>query len=176
MLPTAITIQSTLLLLISCAVANNGNDVNGLVRRVVEGTQVTIMCRIPTDNQLSRPTDPSPAPYMPVIWLRFDMKDSNNHMVISHGDTLIIDDPRLSVTFEEDTGKSVLTIDQVQSQDGGSYQCQVPTETENVLSPPIEVIVEKSGANSRSTPMNTIGALTIAAVNLIHCTAKLSHL
>jgi len=31
-------------------------------------------------------------------------------MVISHGDTLIIDDPRLSVTFEEDTGKSVLTV------------------------------------------------------------------
>ena len=54
--------------------ASYGNDVNGLVRRVVEGTRVTIMCRMPIDDQLSQATDPSAVPSMPVIWLKFDIK------------------------------------------------------------------------------------------------------
>jgi len=174
MLATTINIQSTLFFLISCVVASYGNDVNGLVRRVVEGTRVTIMCRMPIDDQLSQATDPSAVPSMPVIWLKFDIKDPSNRMVISHGDMLLIDDPRLSVTFEENTGKSVLTIDQVQNQDGGSYQCQMPSEPENVSSPPIEVIVEKP-AESQSVPMNAINVPLLVALNLIHCTVKLFH-
>jgi len=170
--------QSALFLFISWVMASHGNSTNGLVRRVVEGSQVTIMCRIPTDH-VSRVMEPSssmPAS-VPVIWVRFDMKDSSNHMVISHGDTLLIRNPRLRVNFDVDTGKSVLTIDGIQSQDGGSYQCQVPNESENVSSPPIEIIVESARAESQSASTNAINVLFLVAVNLIHyaCTALLVH-
>lgn len=105
------------------------------VRKVVpEGSQVSLQCRVPVNSQLSRMMDliePSLVSN-PVIWLRFDMKgiihlcyysilkfylidfdyiDPSNQEVISHGDTLLIDtNPRLRLTFQEDTRTSTLIV------------------------------------------------------------------
>ena len=107
------------------------------MKRVTEGSQVTLQCRIPAGRVLrvmdtSDTSSTSLMNVMPIIWVRFDMEgnisfpvqqnskileisdlkcsDPNNHELISHGNTLFIDNPRLSVDFDEETGKSVLTV------------------------------------------------------------------
>ncbi|XP_046453854.1 uncharacterized protein LOC124201713 [Daphnia pulex] len=125
------------------------------VRKVVpEGSQVSLQCRVPVNSQLSRMMDliePSLVSN-PVIWLRFDMKDPSNQEVISHGDTLLIDtNPRLRLTFQEDTRTSTLIIDKAQVQDGGIFQCQVFVRDEVVPSSPIEVVIIEARSGSTTT-------------------------
>lgn len=48
----------------------------------------------------------------PAIWLKLDPQDPNNHMLLSHGDLIITEDPRFSVKYHDDDNVYVLSVRQ----------------------------------------------------------------
>lgn len=143
--------------------------VGGLVKHVVQESQVTLHCHIPVGGRSGRHSIVM-ATNTPVIWLRFDMQDPNNHELISHGDQLLIDDTRMSVHYNATTNHSILTINRVQGQDSGSYQCQVPMETDVISSTPIELVIDAEplrGPRTPNTARPMIGGIWMLAIPLL---------
>lgn len=48
--------------------------------------------------------------FHPAIWLKLDPKDPNSHMLLSHGGLIITEDPRFSVSYNEDDNVYVLQV------------------------------------------------------------------
>ncbi|XP_045121004.1 lachesin-like [Portunus trituberculatus] len=92
----------------------------------------------------------------PAIWLKLDPQDPNNHELLSHGDMLIMEDPRFSVSHNRRENIFVLQIDGVSAADAGSYQCQVPVSPEEEelkveAAPPVVVTLLTERPDSSSS-------------------------
>lgn len=46
----------------------------------------------------------------PAIWLKLDTQNPNNHMLLSHGDLVITEDPRFSVIYQHDDNVYTLKV------------------------------------------------------------------
>lgn len=184
MLPTTITIQSMLFLLVSCAVALEDKHALIQYRDVWGGIGTEIMCRVSTDEEIALGTD-SLITEIPVIWLKYDLKDPSNHVIISHGNTVMVDDPRVSVTNGFDWRKTMLVYDRFEESDEGRYQCQLPIDVPGVpIFPITEILVhrktdnitEKPVDSSQSAPMLAVNVLLLVALNFINCATKLFYI
>lgn len=100
----------------------------------------------------------------PAIWLKLDPQDPNNHMLLSHGDLLITEDPRFSVLYHDSDNVYVLKIKGVSAPDAGSYQCQVPVSSEEEelkveAAPPVVVtLLSPEAMASSSMTLSSCGA------------------
>ncbi|XP_045583883.1 lachesin [Procambarus clarkii] len=84
----------------------------------------------------------------PAIWLKLDPRDPNSHVLLSHGDLIITEDPRFSVLHIQETNIYVVKIREVSAADAGSYQCQVPVSDEEEelrveAAPPVVITLQR---------------------------------
>ncbi|XP_042241560.1 lachesin-like isoform X2 [Homarus americanus] len=91
----------------------------------------------------------------PAIWLKLDPWDPNNHILLSHGDLIITEDPRFSVLHIPERNVYVVKIREVSAADAGSYQCQVPVSSDEEelrveAAPPVVVTLLKDSQEQSS--------------------------
>ncbi|KAK8376687.1 hypothetical protein O3P69_009949 [Scylla paramamosain] len=111
---------------------------------VEEGGTIALQCQVAS------------AEFGPAIWLKLDPEDPNNHVLLSHGDLLITEDTRFSVSHNLRDNIFVLQIDRVSAADAGSYQCQVPVSSEEEelkveAAPPVVVTLLTERLDSSSS-------------------------
>ncbi|XP_042870448.1 uncharacterized protein LOC122252175 [Penaeus japonicus] len=92
----------------------------------------------------------------PAIWLKLDPRDPHSHVLLSHGEIVITDDPRFSVQHHPESNNYVVQIREVSAQDAGSYQCQVPVnsaeeELRVEAAPPVVVTLLSSASSPSPT-------------------------
>ncbi|XP_068232934.1 lachesin-like [Palaemon carinicauda] len=85
---------------------------------VQEGDTIQLQCQVAADVD------------EPAIWLKLDPTDPNSHILLSHGEMVIIEDPRFSASHVPERNTYIVEISSVSEDDAGSYQCQVPIITE----------------------------------------------
>ncbi|XP_071546979.1 lachesin-like [Panulirus ornatus] len=113
---------------------------------VEEGDTIKLQCQVASDVT------------GPAIWLKLDPKDANSHVLLSHGDIIITEDPRFSVLHIPKRNMYVVKIRQVSSADAGSYQCQVPVSADEEelrveAAPPVVVtLLSDNRVESSATP------------------------
>jgi len=61
----------------------------------------------------------------PVVWMKLDPVDRNNDLSITHGTSLILNDPRFNIDLDKRDSTYTLRIEEIQETDGAIYQCQV---------------------------------------------------
>ncbi|XP_047480548.1 basement membrane-specific heparan sulfate proteoglycan core protein-like [Penaeus chinensis] len=103
----------------------------------------------------------------PAIWLKLDPRDPHSHVLLSHGEIVITDDPRFSVEHHPESNNYVVQIREVSPEDAGSYQCQVPVnsaeeELRVEAAPPVVVTL----LSSASSPTPTRPARSSAAPHM----------
>ncbi|KAF2359169.1 Immunoglobulin-like domain [Trinorchestia longiramus] len=107
-------------------------------RDVYEGDTVLLECQVGLEVEA------------PAIWMKLDPLRPNSDEIISHGEILFAEDPRLSIERLNDSNTFVLAISKVSAADAGRYQCQVPVssnQTELREAPPITIALKRSTAS-----------------------------
>lgn len=92
----------------------------------------------------------------PAIWLKLDPRDPHSHVLLSHGEIVITDDPRFSVEHHPESNNYVVQIREVSAEDAGSYQCQVPVNSAEEdlrveAAPPVVVTLLSSASSPAPT-------------------------
>ncbi|KAK8726556.1 hypothetical protein OTU49_010308 [Cherax quadricarinatus] len=103
----------------------------------------------------------------PAIWLKLDPRDPHSHVLLSHGDLIITEDPRFSVLHIPERNVYTVKIREVSAADAGSYQCQVPVSSDEEelrveAAPP--VVVTLVGEESVSAVWMTSSSSTCLAL------------
>ena len=57
--------------------------------------------------------------------MKLDPVDRNNDLSITHGTSLILNDPRFNIDLDKRDSTYTLRIEEIQETDGAIYQCQV---------------------------------------------------
>ncbi|KAL7640853.1 UNVERIFIED_CONTAM: hypothetical protein RMT77_008009 [Armadillidium vulgare] len=125
---------------------------------ITEGATIQLDCQV------------SPMVSGPAIWLKLDPQDPNNHELLSHGEILIRQDERLSVTHDPPTNTYSLMIEGVSYEDEGGYQCQVPIEPDEEevqAAPPVIInLVEEREESSSAEILKSNSIILILILSL----------
>lgn len=129
---------------------------------VHEGDTIQLQCQVAADVD------------DPAIWLKLDPRDPNSHVLLSHGDLIIIEDPRFSVLHIPERNTYVVKISPVSEGDAGSYQCQVPISTEEEelrveAAPPVVVTLlsNRSSSSAKVRPSSLVDVLALLFWSLL---------
>ncbi|KAK2704620.1 lachesin-like isoform X2 [Artemia franciscana] len=121
------------------------------VQRVTAGETLRLECQIRgsmEDSEEEEKAEENIGSNFPLIWIKYDIEDPENHLLISHGETLLVEDSRYSLKVIRDEGIAVLNIEEALMSDSGMYQCQMPIDGGTGPTSPIEVIIEEKSKNS----------------------------
>ncbi|ROT67672.1 putative lachesin [Penaeus vannamei] len=82
--------------------------------------------------------------------------EGRDHVLLSHGEIVITDDPRFSVEHHPESNNYVVQIREVSAEDAGSYQCQVPVNSAEEdlrveAAPPVVVTLLSSASSPAPT-------------------------
>lgn len=109
----------------------------------------------------------------PAIWLKLDPHQPNGDEIISHGELVIMENPRLSVAHKPATNSFVLAIRGVSESDAGRYQCRVPVSSQGAelrAAPPITISLkdsESKPSSSASLPLSLFSTVVCSGIALL---------